>query len=156
MAGVLEGVGCEVLPLYCEVDGECPKHHPAPSDPNNLQDLILSVKRTGSDLGLAFDGDGDRLGVVTASGEIIYPDRLLMLFARDVLTRNPGATIIYDVKCTGKLQPLILQAGGSPIMWKTGHSMIKSKMRATDAELAGEIRGHFFVRERWHGFDAGI
>jgi phosphomannomutase/phosphoglucomutase len=153
---VLEGVGCEVLPLYCEVDGEFPNHHPDPSDPNNLQDLILSVKRMNADLGLAFDGDGDRLGVVTASGEIIYPDRLLMLFARDVLTRNPGATIIYDVKCTGKLQPLILQAGGSPIMWKTGHSLIKSKMRETDAELAGEMSGHFFFRERWYGFDDGI
>jgi phosphomannomutase/phosphoglucomutase len=109
-----------------------------------------------ADLGVAFDGDGDRLGVVTASGEIIYPDRLLMLFARDVLTRNPGATIIYDVKCTGKLQPLILQAGGSPIMWKTGHSLIKSKMRETEAELAGEMSGHFFFRERWYGFDDGI
>jgi phosphomannomutase / phosphoglucomutase len=153
---VLEGVGCEVLPLYCEVDGEFPNHHPDPSDPDNLQDLILTVKRMNADLGLAFDGDGDRLGVVTASGEIIYPDRLLMLFARDVLTRNPGATIIYDVKCTGKLQPLILQAGGSPIMWKTGHSLIKSKMRETDAELAGEMSGHFFFRERWYGFDDGI
>ena len=153
---VLEGIGCEVQPLYCEVDGNFPNHHPDPSDPHNLQDLILSVKRMNADLGLAFDGDGDRLGVVTASGEIIFPDRLLMLFARDVLTRNPGATIIYDVKCTGKLQPWILQAGGSPIMWKTGHSLIKSKMRETEAELAGEMSGHFFFRERWYGFDDGI
>ena len=153
---VLEGIGCEVLPLYCDVDGKFPNHHPDPSDAHNLQDLILSVKQTNADLGLAFDGDGDRLGVVTASGEIIYPDRLLMLFARDVLTRNPGATIIYDVKCTGKLQSQILQAGGSPIMWKTGHSLIKSKMRETDAELAGEMSGHFFFRERWYGFDDGI
>jgi len=153
---VLEGIGCEVLPLYCDVDGNFPNHHPDPSDPHNLQDLILSVKQMNADLGLAFDGDGDRLGVVTASGEVIFPDRLLMLFARDVLTRNPGATIIYDVKCTGKLQSQILQAGGSPIMWKTGHSLIKSKMRETDAELAGEMSGHFFFRERWYGFDDGI
>ena len=154
--GVLEGIGCEVLPLYCDVDGKFPNHHPDPSDPDNLRDLVLSVKQMNADLGLAFDGDGDRLGVVTASGEVIFPDRLLMLFARDVLTRNPGATIIYDVKCTGKLQPLILQSGGSPIMWKTGHSLIKSKMRETDAELAGEMSGHFFFRERWYGFDDGI
>ncbi|MGA9332768.1 MAG: phosphomannomutase/phosphoglucomutase [Rudaea sp.] len=153
---VLEGIGCEVLPLYCDVDGSFPNHHPDPSDAKNLQDLILSVKQMNADLGLAFDGDGDRLGVVTSSGEIIYPDRLLMLFAQDVLTRNPGATIIYDVKCTGKLQPLILQAGGSPIMWKTGHSLIKAKMRETGAELAGEMSGHFFFRERWYGFDDGI
>jgi phosphomannomutase / phosphoglucomutase len=153
---VLEGIGCEVLPMYCDVDGNFPNHHPDPSDPANLRDLILSVKQMNADLGVAFDGDGDRLGVVTSDGEVIYPDRLLMLFARDVLTRNPGATIIYDVKCTGKLQPLILQAGGSPIMWKTGHSLIKAKMRETDAELAGEMSGHFFFRERWYGFDDGI
>jgi phosphomannomutase/phosphoglucomutase len=153
---VLEGVGCEVLPMYCDVDGHFPNHHPDPSDVSNLQDLILSVKQMNADLGLAFDGDGDRLGVVTATGEVIFPDRLLMLFARDVLTRSPGATIIYDVKCTGKLQSMILQAGGSPIMWKTGHSLIKSKMRETDAELAGEMSGHFFFRERWYGFDDGI
>ncbi|MBS0569380.1 MAG: phosphomannomutase/phosphoglucomutase [Proteobacteria bacterium] len=153
---VLEGIGCEVQPLYCEVDGNFPNHHPDPSDPHNLQDLILSVKQMHADVGLAFDGDGDRLGVVTASGEVIYPDRTLMLFARDVLMRNPGATIIYDVKCTGKLQPWILQAGGSPIMWKTGHSLMKAKMRETEAELAGEMSGHFFFRERWYGFDDGI
>jgi phosphomannomutase/phosphoglucomutase len=153
---VLEGIGCEVQPLYCDVDGNFPNHHPDPSDPHNLQDLILSVKQMQADVGLAFDGDGDRLGVVTANGEVIFPDRTLMLFARDVLMRNPGATIIYDVKCTGKLQPWILQAGGSPIMWKTGHSLIKSKMRETDAELAGEMSGHFFFRERWYGFDDGI
>ncbi len=153
---VLEGIGCEVMPLYCDVDGTFPNHHPDPSDMENLQDLILSVRQMNADIGLAFDGDGDRLGVVTANGEVIYPDRLLMLFARDVLTRSPGATIIYDVKCTGKLQSLILQAGGSPIMWKTGHSLIKAKMRETDAELAGEMSGHFFFRERWYGFDDGI
>jgi phosphomannomutase/phosphoglucomutase len=149
-------VGCEVLPLYCDVDGTFPNHHPDPSDLHNLQDLILSVKQMNADLGLAFDGDGDRLGVVTASGEVIFPDRLLALFAKDVLTRVPGAIIIYDVKCTGKLQPLILQAGGSPIMWKTGHSLIKAKMRETDAALAGEMSGHFFFAERWYGFDDGI
>jgi phosphomannomutase/phosphoglucomutase len=153
---VLEGVGCEVIPLYCDVDGTFPNHHPDPSDMSNLQDLILSVKQMNADLGLAFDGDGDRLGVVTASGEVIFPDRLLALFARDVLTREPGATIIYDVKCTGKLQSLILQAGGSPIMWKTGHSLIKAKMRETEAALAGEMSGHFFFSERWYGFDDGI
>ena len=153
---VLEGIGCEVHELYCEVDGQFPNHHPDPSDPHNLQDLILSVKQTGADLGLAFDGDGDRLGVVTRTGEVIYPDRLLMLFAIDVLSRNPGATIIYDVKCTGHLQPLVLQHGGSPVMWRTGHSLIKAKMRETSAQLAGEMSGHFFFAERWYGFDDAI
>ncbi|KGI79220.1 phosphomannomutase/phosphoglucomutase [Oleiagrimonas soli] len=153
---VLQAIGCQVVPLYCEVDGEFPNHHPDPSDPHNLEDLILSVKSTGADLGVAFDGDGDRLGVVTREGEIIYPDRLLMLFARDVLVRNPGATIIYDVKCTGHLQSDILNAGGSPMMWRTGHSLIKAKMRETEALLAGEMSGHFFFRERWFGFDDGI
>ncbi|MBL8300949.1 MAG: phosphomannomutase/phosphoglucomutase [Rhodanobacteraceae bacterium] len=153
---VLEGIGCEVMPLYCDVDGEFPNHHPDPSDLRNLRDLILTVKQVGADLGLAFDGDGDRLGVVTKTGEVIFPDRVLMLFAKDVLVRNPGATIIYDVKCTGKLQSEVLKHGGSPIMWKTGHSLIKAKMRETDAELAGEMSGHFFFRERWYGFDDGI
>jgi phosphomannomutase / phosphoglucomutase len=153
---VLEGIGCEVIPLYCDVDGTFPNHHPDPSDPHNLQDLILSVKQTGADLGLAFDGDGDRLGVVTRSGEIIFPDRTLMLFARDVLSRQPGTTIIYDVKCTGHLKGQILDAGGSPLMWRTGHSLIKAKMRETAAELAGEMSGHFFFKERWYGFDDGI
>ncbi len=153
---VLEGIGCEVIPLYCDVDGTFPNHHPDPSDLHNLQDLILSVKQTGADLGLAFDGDGDRLGVVTASGEVIFPDRVLMLFAMDILTRNPGATIIYDVKCTGYLQPLILQHGGSPLMWRTGHSLIKAKMKETDAAIAGEMSGHFFFGERWYGFDDAI
>ena len=153
---VLEGIGCEVTPLYCEVDGTFPNHHPDPSDPKNLEDLILAVKGTDADLGLAFDGDGDRLGVVTRQGEIIYPDRLLMLFARDVLSRQPGATIIYDVKCSSHLKPQILDAGGSPLMWRTGHSLIKAKMRETGAELAGEMSGHFFFKERWYGFDDGI
>ena len=153
---VIEGIGCEVVPLYCEVDGTFPNHHPDPSDLHNLQDLILSVKQMNADIGIAFDGDGDRLGVVTKTGEVIFPDRLLMLFATDILTRNPGATIIYDVKCTGHLQPLILQHGGSPLMWRTGHSLIKAKMRETDAALAGEMSGHFFFGERWYGFDDGI
>ena len=153
---VLEGIGCDVIPLYCDVDGTFPNHHPDPSDPANLEDLIHSVRQTGADLGIAFDGDGDRLGVVTQSGEIIYPDRLLMLFARDVLSRQPGATIIYDVKCTSHLKGQILDAGGSPLMWRTGHSLIKSKMRETGAELAGEMSGHFFFKERWYGFDDGV
>lgn len=153
---VLAGIGCEAIPLYCEVDGTFPNHHPDPSDPHNLEDLILAVKQTGADLGVAFDGDGDRLGVVTRAGEIIYPDRLLMLFARDVLARQHGATIIYDVKCTGHLKGQILEAGGSPLMWRTGHSLIKGKMRETGAELAGEMSGHFFFKERWFGFDDGI
>lgn len=153
---VLEGVGCDVVPLYCDVDGTFPNHHPDPSDPANLEDLIHAVRQTGADLGIAFDGDGDRLGVVTQSGEIIYPDRLLMLFARDVLSRQPGATVIYDVKCTSHLKGQILDAGGSPLMWRTGHSLIKAKMRETGAELAGEMSGHFFFKERWYGFDDGI
>jgi phosphomannomutase / phosphoglucomutase len=153
---VLEAIGAAAESLYCEVDGSFPNHHPDPSDPENLRDLITAVQRTGAELGLAFDGDGDRLGVVTRSGRIIYPDRVLMLFAQDVLSRNPGAAVIYDVKCTGHLSGQILRHGGSPIMWKTGHSLIKAKMRETAAELAGEMSGHFFFKERWFGFDDGI
>ena len=153
---VFKNIGAEVVPLYCEVDGNFPNHHPDPSDLHNLRDLIMAVKQLKADIGLAFDGDGDRLGVVTASGEVIFPDRLLMLFAQDVLSRNPGATIIYDVKCTGKLAPQILQHAGIPLMWRTGHSLIKAKMRETDAALAGEMSGHFFFKERWFGFDDGI
>ena len=153
---LLAAIGADVEPLFCEVDGTFPHHHPDPSDPANLQDLIQVVQRVGADIGLALDGDGDRLGVVTPSGEIIYPDRLLMLFATDVLERNPGACVIYDVKCTGHLATHILRHGGSPLMWKTGHSLIKSKMKETEAELAGEMSGHFFFRERWYGFDDGL
>ena len=153
---LLEGIGCEVIPLHCDVDGNFPNHHPDPSDPANLRDLIESVTKIGADLGVAFDGDGDRLGVVTRSGEIISADRLLMLFARDVLSRQPGATVIYDVKCTSHLKSQILDAGGSPLMWRTGHSLIKAKMRETDAELAGEMSGHFFFKERWYGFDDAL
>ncbi|MDQ3617452.1 MAG: phosphomannomutase/phosphoglucomutase [Pseudomonadota bacterium] len=153
---VLEAIGAEVTPLYCEIDGTFPNHHPDPSDAANLADLIKMVARLDADLGIAFDGDGDRLGVVTRDGQNIFPDRLLMLFAADVLERNPGAMIIYDVKCTGRLPGHILRHGGSPLMWKTGHSLIKAKMRETDAELAGEMSGHFFFKERWYGFDDGI
>ncbi len=153
---VLEAIGAKVTPLFCEVDGTFPHHHPDPSEPKNLVDLIDIVQRQNADLGLAFDGDGDRLGVVTRQGEVIFPDRLLMLFATDVLERQPGACVIYDVKCTGHLGPHILRKGGSPLMWKTGHSWIKAKMRETGAELAGEMSGHFFFKERWYGFDDGI
>jgi phosphomannomutase/phosphoglucomutase len=153
---VLAAVGAEVTPLYCDIDGTFPNHHPDPSEPENLEDLVQMVQRLGADIGIAFDGDGDRLGVVTASGRNIFPDRMLMLFAADVLERNPGAVIVYDVKCTGKLPGQILRHGGSPLMWKTGHSLIKAKMRETEAELAGEMSGHFFFKERWYGFDDGI
>ncbi len=153
---VLTAIGAEVTPLYCDIDGTFPNHHPDPSEPHNLADLIKMVQRLEADLGIAFDGDGDRLGVVTRDGENVFPDRLLMLFAADVLERNPGAVILYDVKCTGRLPGQILRHGGSPLMWKTGHSLIKAKMRETDAELAGEMSGHFFFKERWYGFDDGI
>ena len=153
---VLEAIGAEVAPIFCEVDGSFPNHHPDPSDPKNLTDLIQMVARLDADLGVAFDGDGDRLGVVTRKGEIIYSDRVLMLLAADVLERNPGAMILYDVKCTGHLASHILRHGGSPLMWKTGHSLIKAKMKETGAELAGEMSGHFFFKERWYGFDDGI
>ncbi len=153
---LLEAIGADVIPLYCDVDGSFPNHHPDPSEPHNLQDLVQTVKRFDADIGVAFDGDADRLGVVTKEGKIIYADRLLMLFAADVLTRNPGAMVIYDVKCTGKLSDFILRNGGSPMMWKTGHSLMKAKMRETDAELAGEMSGHFFFKERWYGFDDGL
>ncbi|GAB6196940.1 phosphomannomutase/phosphoglucomutase [Lysobacter xanthus] len=153
---VLEAIGAEVIPLFCEIDGTFPNHHPDPSEPHNLNDLVQMVERMDADLGIAFDGDGDRLGVVTRGGENIYPDRLLMLFAADVLERNPGAVILFDVKCTGRLPGHVLRHGGSPLMWKTGHSLIKAKMRETDAELAGEMSGHFFFKERWYGFDDGV
>lgn len=153
---LIEALGCEVIPLFCEVDGTFPNHHPDPGKPENLRDLIAKVAETGADLGLAFDGDGDRVGVVTNTGEMIYPDRLLMLFARDVLGRNPGAEIIYDVKCTRGLAGVIAAQSGRPLMWKTGHSLIKAKMKETGALLAGEMSGHIFFKERWYGFDDGI
>jgi phosphomannomutase / phosphoglucomutase len=149
-------LGCDVTELYCEVDGHFPNHHPDPSQPKNLQDLIRCLATSDNELGLAFDGDGDRLGVVTRDGTIIYPDRQLMLFAADVLGRNPGATVIYDVKSTRNLQPWIERHGGTPLMWKTGHSLIKSKMKQTGALLAGEMSGHTFFKERWFGFDDGL
>ena len=150
---ILRALGCDVTELYSEVDGDFPNHHPDPSKPENLAELIATVQKTGAEIGLAFDGDGDRLGVVTKKGDIIYPDRQLMLFASDVLKRNPGATIIYDVKCTQRLAPAIRQAGGKPLMWKTGHSLIKAKMKEVGAPLAGEMSGHIFFGERWYGFD---
>lgn len=153
---VLEEIGCEVIPLHCEIDGSFPNHHPDPSVPENLVDLIAAVKASDADLGIAFDGDADRLGVVTKQGEIIYSDRVLMLFARDVLTRQPGASIIFDVKCTGHLPKEIVKSGGLPIIWKTGHSFMKAKLKETKAALAGEMSGHFFFNERWFGFDDGI
>jgi len=153
---LIEALGCSVIPLFCEVDGTFPNHHPDPGKPENLVDLIARVKAENADLGLAFDGDGDRVGVVTNTGNIVYPDRLLMLFAKDVVSRNPGADIIFDVKCTRRLTPLISGYGGRPVMWKTGHSLIKKKMKETGALLAGEMSGHIFFKERWYGFDDGI
>jgi phosphomannomutase len=151
--GILRALGCELTELYSDVDGDFPDHHPDPSKPENLRDLIAAVRDTGAELGLAFDGDGDRLGVVTRDGRIIYPDRQLMLLARDVLSRHPGAPVIFDVKCTQRLAPDIRQAGGEPLMWKTGHSLIKAKLRETGAPIAGEMSGHIFFGERWYGFD---
>ncbi len=149
-------MGCEVIELFCKVDGTFPNHHPDPSVPKNLQDVIHALETTDAELGFAFDGDGDRLGLVTKDGSIIYPDRQLMLFAADVLARNPGGQIIYDVKCTRNLATWIEQHGGKPIMWKTGHSFIKGKLKETGALLAGEMSGHIFFKERWYGFDDAL
>jgi phosphomannomutase/phosphoglucomutase len=149
-------LGCEIVPLYCEVDGNFPNHHPDPSKPENLADVIKALKETDAAIGIAFDGDGDRLGVVTKDGEIIYPDRQLMLFAADVLARVPGGQIIYDVKCTRLLAPWIRQHGGVPLMWNTGHALVKAKLKETRAPLAGEMSGHTFFKERWYGFDDGL
>jgi phosphomannomutase/phosphoglucomutase len=150
---LLRRLGCEVTELFCEVDGRFPNHHPDPSQPKNLRDLIRCLHETDAELGLAFDGDGDRLGVVTKSGAIVYPDRQLMLYAADVLGRNPGAKIIYDVKSTRNLAPWIRRHGGEPVLWKTGHSLVKAKMKEIGAALAGEMSGHTFFGERWYGFD---
>ncbi len=155
-ADTLRAVGAEVLPLFDEVDGTFPNHHPDPSEPENLKDLIESVRLMDADLGFAFDGDADRLGVVTLAGNIIYPDRVMMLLAMDVLDRVPGATILYDVKCTGHLPKVIKEAGGNPIMYKTGHSLMKAKMKEVGSPFAGEMSGHFFFGERWYGVDDGI
>jgi len=149
-------LGCEVDELYCAVDGRFPNHHPDPSVPANLADLIARLKQGDAEIGLAFDGDGDRLGVVTKDGAIVYPDRQLMLFAADVLSRNPGATVIFDVKSTRNLYRWIRDHGGQPMLWKTGHSLVKARMRETGALLAGEMSGHVFFKERWYGFDDGL
>lgn len=149
-------LGCEVIELFCDVDGNFPNHHPDPAHPENLQDLIKCLRETDAEIGLAFDGDGDRLGVVTKDGQIIYPDRQLMLFVKDVLTRHPGEQILYDVKCTRHLSPWIEQYGGKPLMWKTGHSLVKAKMRETGAPIGGEMSGHIFFKDRWYGFDDGM
>jgi phosphomannomutase/phosphoglucomutase len=149
-------LGCEVEELYCEVDGRFPNHHPDPSVPKNLQELISTVGTSACELGIAFDGDGDRLGLVTKDGEIIFADRQLMLLAKDVLSRNPGAQIIYDVKSTRLLAPWIEKHGGKPVIWKTGHSLIKAKLKETGALLAGEMSGHTFFKERWYGFDDAL
>jgi len=149
-------LGCEVTELFCEVDGRFPNHHPDPSQPKNLEMLIRTLKASDCELGIAFDGDGDRLGLVTKDGEIIFADRQLMLLAKDVLSRNPGAQIIYDVKSTRLLAPWIERHGGRPLIWKTGHSLIKAKLRETGAPLAGEMSGHTFFKERWYGFDDAL
>lgn len=149
-------LGCKVIELYCEIDGRFPNHHPDPSKPENLCDLTRTLAETDAELGLAFDGDGDRLGVVTKDGEIIYPDRQLMLFAADILCRHPGATIIFDVKCSRWVAESIRHQGGVPLMWNTGHALIKAKLKETGAPLAGEMSGHMFFNERWYGFDDGL
>ncbi|UCV12392.1 phosphomannomutase/phosphoglucomutase [Dechloromonas denitrificans] len=149
-------LGCDIVPLYCEVDGNFPNHHPDPSKPENLSDVVKALQETDAEIGIAFDGDGDRLGVVTKDGEIIFPDRQLMLFAADVLSRVPGGQIIYDVKCTRLLAPWIRQHGGVPLMWNTGHALVKAKLKETGAPLAGEMSGHTFFKERWYGFDDGL
>jgi len=145
-----------VIELVCEVDGNFPIHHPDPSRPENLKDVIAAVKEHKADLGLAFDGDGDRLGVVTSEGKVIWPDRVMMLYAMYILSRNPGAEIIFDVKCSTKLKQVIEEHGGKATMWNTGHSLIKAKMKETGALLAGEMSGHIFFKERWYGFDDGV
>ncbi len=152
---LFRALGCEVIELFSEVDGEFPNHHPDPSKPENLRDLIAKLGETGAELGLAFDGDGDRLGIVTPSGQNIYPDRQMMLFAQDVLARVPGGQIVYDVKCSQRLAPAIQAAGGVPLMHKTGHSLIKARMKEVDSPLGGEMSGHIFFKERWYGFDDG-
>lgn len=153
---LFEAIGCTVIPLFCEVDGTFPNHHPDPSHPENVADLIARVRAEQADLGLAFDGDADRVGVITEQGNMIFADRLLMLFAQDVLSRNPGAEVIYDVKCTRHVAAQVRSHGGQPRMWKTGHSLIKKKMRETGALLGGEMSGHMFLKERWFGFDDGL
>ncbi len=153
---LFRALGCEVEELFCDVDGTFPNHHPDPAHLENLQDLIENLRTTDNELGLAFDGDADRLGVVTKDGQVIFPDRQIMLFAKDVLSRHPGGQIIYDVKCTRNLALWVKQHGGEPVMWKTGHSLVKAKLKETGAPLAGEMSGHIFFKDRWFGFDDGL
>ncbi|MFT4195751.1 phosphomannomutase/phosphoglucomutase [Ottowia sp.] len=153
--GIFRAIGCEVVELHSAVDGNFPNHHPDPSKPENLRDVIAALQSTDAELGLAFDGDGDRLGIVTKDGQTIYPDRQMMLFAQDVLARVPGGTIVYDVKCSQRLAPAVQAAGGVPLMHKTGHSLVKARMKEVDAPLGGEMSGHIFFKERWYGFDDG-
>jgi phosphomannomutase / phosphoglucomutase len=153
---LFKALGCEVYTLFCDVDGHFPNHHPDPARPENLRDLMTLLETSDAQIGFAFDGDGDRLGVVTKAGNIIHPDRQLMLFAQDVLTRYTDAPVVFDVKCSRQLAPWIRAHGGQPLMWKTGHSLIKAKMRETSAPLAGEMSGHLFFKDRWYGFDDGL
>jgi phosphomannomutase/phosphoglucomutase len=153
---LIEQLGCDIIPMYCEVDGTFPNHHPDPGKPKNLQDAIAMVKKTGADLGLAFDGDGDRVGVITNEGNIVYPDRVMMLFSEEIIKRNPGAEIIFDVKCSRLLAKVIEEAGGKATMWRTGHSLIKQKIKESGALLGGEMSGHIFFKERWYGFDDAL
>jgi len=153
---LFKALGCELVELFTDIDGNFPNHHPDPAHPENLQDVIRALKETDAEIGFAFDGDGDRLGVVTKDGQIIYPDRQLMLFAQEILSRNPGAQVIYDVKCTRNLATWVRQHGGEPVMWKTGHSLVKAKLRETGAPIAGEMSGHVFFKDRWYGFDDGL
>ena len=149
-------LGCEVVELFTDIDGSFPNHHPDPAHPENLEDLTRALRETDAELGLAFDGDGDRLGVVTKDGQIVFPDRQIMLFAKDILAANPGGEIIFDVKCTRRLAPWIREHGGRPTMWRTGHSLIKAKLKETGAAFAGEMSGHLFFNDRWPGFDDGL
>jgi len=153
---LFRALGCEVTELFCEVDGTFPNHHPDPAHLENLQDLIRCLRETDAEIGLAFDGDGDRLGLVTKDGKVIFPDRQMMLFAEDVLSRHPGGQIIYDVKCSRNLAGWIRERGGQPLMWRTGHSLVKAKLKETGAPLAGEMSGHIFFKDRWFGFDDGL
>jgi phosphomannomutase/phosphoglucomutase len=153
---LFRALGCEVDEMFCEVDGHFPNHHPDPAHLENLQDLMKNLGSTNNELGLAFDGDADRLGVVTKDGSVIFPDRQMMLYAKDVLSRNPGAQVIFDVKCTRNLGTWIKDHGGEPLMWKTGHSLVKAKLKETGAPLAGEMSGHIFFKDRWYGFDDGL
>ena len=152
---IFRALGCEVLELFSEVDGNFPHHHPDPSKPENLRDVVQALQDSDAELGLAFDGDGDRLGIVTKDGQTIYPDRQMMLFAKDVLSRVPGGTILFDVKCTQRLAPAIREAGGVAEMYKTGHSLVKARMKEVNSPLGGEMSGHIFFKERWYGFDDG-